>query len=412
MTNNITKQPVLNIGLVGHIDHGKTTLLYQLTGIWSDKHSEELKRGITIKLGYADVIIRKCGKCGKYAIKEKCEGVGCGGKTEEVKYISFVDAPGHEMLMATMLGGAAIIDAALLVIAGNEPFPQPQTKEHLLALESKGIKKIIIIQNKLDLVTKEQAIEQFKKIKEFIKGSIAEKAEIIPVCGQQGVNISAVFEAIDKLEVPERDVKSKPLFLIARSFDINKPGTKPEQLKGGILGGTLKKGRLAVGQEIEIKPGRTLKKHDKIEYETIKTKILALRSGKNDLDEALPSGSLAIQTSLDPLLTKADSLSGCIASIDETLPEITTKIKLKTNLFKEIVGAKEKEKIIVEKIKMNENLMLSVNTSISLGSVTSVRNGVVELFLKIPIVPFLGDRFGIARNYKGHWRLVGSGELA
>ncbi len=403
----ITKQPVLNIGLVGHIDHGKTTLLYQLTGTWSDKHSEELKRGITIKLGYADVIIRKCEKCNKYTIKENCE---CGGNSKEIKYISFVDAPGHEMLMATMLGGAAIIDAALLVIAANEPFPQPQTKEHLLALESKGIKQIIIVQNKLDLITKEQAKEQYNKIKEFIKGTIAENAQIIPVCGQQGVNVPAILEAIDNLEIPERDIKSKPLFLIARSFDINKPGTKPQDLKGGILGGTLKKGRLAVGQEIEIKPGKAVKKHDKTEYETINTKIIAMRAGKNDLDEALPSGSLAIQTSLDPLLTKADSLSGCVASLTDTLPEITNKIKLKAKLFKEIVGSKER--LVVEKIKMNENLMLSVNTSITVGQVTFVKEDEIELFLKIPIVPFLGERFGIARNYKGHWRLIGYGELA
>ena len=403
----ITKQPVLNIGLVGHIDHGKTTLLYQLTGVWSDKHSEELKRGITIKLGYADAVIRKCEKCGMYTIQKKCE---CGGKTEEVRYISFVDAPGHEMLMATMLGGAAIIDAAMLVIAANEDFPQPQTKEHLLALESKEIKQIIIVQNKLDLVTKEQALAQYKKIKEFIKGTIAENAQIIPVCGQQAVNISAILEVINELEVPERDVKSKPLFLVARSFDVNKPGTKPEQLKGGILGGTLKKGKLVVGQEIEIKPGIALKKQNKTEYETIKTKIIALRSGKNNLDEALPSGSLAIQTNLDPLLTKADSLSGCVASLGGTLPEITNKIKLKVNLFKEIVGTKEK--LAVEKIKSNETLMLSVNTSITVGQVTSAREKVSELFLKIPIVPFLGARFGIARNYKGHWRLIGWGELA
>jgi translation initiation factor 2 subunit 3 len=403
----ITKQPILNIGLVGHIDHGKTTLLYQLTGIWSDKHSEELKRGITIKLGYADVIIRKCEKCGKYTIKGDCE---CGGKAREAKYVSFVDAPGHEMLMATMLGGAAIIDAALLIIAANEPFPQPQTKEHLLALESKGIKQIIIIQNKLDLVSKEQTLEQYEKIKQFIKGTIAENAEIIPVCGQQAVNISSILEAIDKLKIPERDIKSKPLFLVARSFDINKPGTKPEGLCGGILGGTLKRGILHVGDELEIKPGRSIKKHDKTIYEPVHTKIIVMKSGKNSLKEAIPSGSLAIQTSLDPLLTKADSLSGCVAALTGTLPEITEKIKLKVNLFKEIVGAKGK--LEIEKIKSNENLMLSINTSTTVGTVTSARENVVELFLKIPIVPFLGERIGIARNYKGHWRLIGSGELA
>jgi len=402
------KQPSLNIGLVGHIDHGKTTLLYQLTGVWSDKHSEELKRGITIKLGYADVIIRKCDKCNKFTRKATCE---CGGKTKEIRYVSFIDAPGHEMLMATMLGGAAIIDAALLVIAANESFPQPQTKEHLLALEAKGINQIIIVQNKLDLVSEKQAKEQYDKIKKFIKGTIAENAIIIPLCAQQGINISALLEVISELKSQERDIKSKPLFLIARSFDVNKPGTNVKNLLGGILGGTLKKGKLKVGDIIEIKPGIAKKKHEKTEYRTIKTKILGIQAGKNKLDEVLPGGSIAIQTSLDPLLAKADSLGGCVAALQDALPEITYKIKLKVNLFKEIVGVKAKEPIKIAALKSNENLLLSVNTATTLGLVTSARTDTVELAIKIPIVPFSGDRVGIARNYNGHWRLIGWGEI-
>ncbi|MCX8194207.1 MAG: translation initiation factor IF-2 subunit gamma [Candidatus Pacearchaeota archaeon] len=405
-TAQITKQPVLNIGIVGHIDHGKTTLLYQLTGVWADKHSEELKRGITIKLGYADVVIRKCEKCGKFTIKKEC---ACGGVAKEVRYVSFVDAPGHEMLMATMLGGAAIIDAALLVIAANEPFPQPQTKEHLLALEAKGIKQVIIVQNKLDLVTKEQALKQYEEIKEFIKGTIAKDATVVPICAQQGINIDALFEIITELQIPPRDTESKPLFLIARSFDVNLPGTKPQALVGGILGGILKKGKLKIGDEIEIKPGLAIKKHDKTEYKTIKTKILGLRTGHNVLEEALPSGSLAIQTSLDPFLTKSDALAGCIAGLQGTLPEIVYSIKLKTTVFKKIVGAKEEIKI--EPLKTGEYLMLSINTTITLGIVTKIKDNEIELNLKIPIVPFKGERVGIARNYQGHWRLIGWGEL-
>jgi len=401
------KQPELNIGLVGHIDHGKTTLLYQLTGVWSDKHSEELKRGITIKLGYADAVIRKCEKCGNFTTKAVCE---CGGKVKEVRYVSFVDAPGHEMLMATMLGGAAIIDAAILIIAANEPFPQPQTKEHLLALEAKGIKDIIIVQNKIDLVSKEEAKKQYDAIRKFTNGTVAENSIIVPICAQQGINISALLETITKLKAPERDTESEPLFLIARSFDVNKPGTKPSQLVGGILGGSLKKGKLKVGDIIEIKPGLTKKKHDKTEYHAIRTKIIGLQAGKNKLNEALPSGSLAIQTSLDPFLAKADSLSGCIASLEGKLPEIINKVKIKTNLFKEIVGSKAKEAIKIEPLKTNENLLLSINTSTTVGLITSAHDNIVEISLKIPIVNFKGNRIGIARNYQGHWRLIGWGE--
>src|SRR3989344_7376102 len=97
--------PTLNLGIFGHIDHGKTTLLYKLSGKWTDTHSEELKRGITLKLGYADIVLKKSKE-----IYSKDEGT-------PVRNVSFIDAPGHEMLMATMLSGAAIIDAAILVIA-------------------------------------------------------------------------------------------------------------------------------------------------------------------------------------------------------------------------------------------------------------------------------------------------------
>ena len=402
------KQPALNIGLVGHIDHGKTTLLYQLTGVWADKHSEELRRGITIKLGYADAIIRKCESCGILTTKSRCEK--CKGETKPLRWVSFVDAPGHEMLMATMLGGAAIIDAAILVIAANEPFPQPQTKEHLLALKAKGINQIIVAQNKIDLVKKEQALEQYLKIKEFMHKILGKEVPIVPVCAQQGINIDALLEEILKLKVPERDTKSKPLFLVARSFDINKPGTEIKDLAGGVLGGTLKKGKLKVNDKIEIKPGIAIKKHDITEYKTIKTKVVEIRAGSKKLDEAFPSGSLAIQTALDPSLTKADSLAGCVVGLENELPEITYKMKIKTNLFEEIVGAKEKQ-IKVEPIKTNEFLLLSVNTAITIGNVLSVKKDTVELALKIPVVAFPNERVGIARNFKGHWRLIGYGEI-
>src|SRR4030042_1043823 len=201
-SEQITKQPVLNIGMAGHIDHGKTTLLYQLTGKWSDTHSEELKRGITIKLGYADSVIKRCEKCNTLTIKDKCE---CGGDAIPIRYISFVDVPGHEMLMATMLSGAAIIDAAILVIAANEGI-KPQTREHLVALQAKNIKQVVIVQNKIDLVTKEQVLKNYKEIKEFVKGTIAENAPIIPCSAQQNVNTDKIIEAIYDLKIPERDL--------------------------------------------------------------------------------------------------------------------------------------------------------------------------------------------------------------
>src|SRR3989338_9067890 len=177
MSDEIKNLPELNVGVVGHIDHGKTTLLSKLTGKFTDTHSEELKRGITIKLGYTETTIYKCDSI--FTNKEKLNGKTC----IPLRYISFIDSPGHEMLMATMLSGAAVIDAAMLVIAANEGI-KPQTREHLMALQVKKIKNIIVIQNKIDLVSKEEALKNYNEIKNFLKGTVAENAAVIPVSAQ------------------------------------------------------------------------------------------------------------------------------------------------------------------------------------------------------------------------------------
>ena len=386
---DIEGMDMLNVGIVGHIDHGKTTLLYKLSGKFADTHSEELKRGITIKLGYADIILEKDGK---------------------KKYISFVDAPGHEMLMATMLSGAAIIDAAILVIAANEGI-KPQTQEHLMALQAKGIKQIIIVQNKIDLIEKHEAKRNYEAIQKFVKGTIAENSPIIPISAQQEVNIDKIKEELMNLKVPERKSKEKPVFLVARSFDINKPGTNVKELHGGVLGGILKQGTLKIGDEIEIKPGISKKRANQQVYESLKTKITSIQKGKYKIKEATPGGSLAIETELDNILTKTDSLSGCIASVPGNLPEITEKVKIKFSLFDKVLGTEKHEP--VDPLKTNELILLNINTSITVGQIIRLdpKKDEAELSLRIPIVPLVGESTGIARNINSHWRLIGFGEI-
>ena len=227
------EQPVMNIGLVGHVDHGKTTLTRALSGIWTDTHSEELKRGITIRLGYADMTIRKTADGHLTVAKEDNFGV----ETEVVRKISLVDAPGHESLMATMLAGATIMDGALLLVSANETCPQPQTAEHLQALEISGIEKIIILQNKIDIVTEEEAKANYDQIKTFLKGTRYEDAPVIPISAKEGLNIDMLLEAIEQeFPTPKRDPALAPLFMVARTFDINKPGMTPDELKGGVAG--------------------------------------------------------------------------------------------------------------------------------------------------------------------------------
>lgn len=397
MVKGKSEIPSINVGVVGHIDHGKTTLLSRLSGKFADTHSEELKRGITIKLGYAEVVI-----------SEDKGRLNVSGKGTPKRYVSFIDAPGHEMLMATMLSGAATMDAAILVVAANEGI-KPQTREHFLALQAKKIPNMIIVQNKIDLVSKEEALENYKKIKEFVRGSIAENSPIIPVSAQQGVNIEKILEELLKIEIPKRDEKSDPIFLAARSFDINRPGKDVQKLNGGVLGGILKRGRLKVGDEIEIKPGMKIKKANQFEYQTVYAKILSLHRGLENVKEVGPGASISIETSLDPFMTKTDSLTGCIVSKKGVLPEIAHRIKLRAELFESALGG---EKVKVDPLKTKEILMLSVNTTTSVGSVERIsKDCEVEMSLNIPVVALKGDNVGIARNINNHWRLIGWGEI-
>jgi len=399
--------PDFNIGMIGHVDHGKTTLTEVLTGKWTDTHSEEVRRGISIRLGYADMTIYKCPKCKgpkAYSTTEKC--IKCFSKCTPVRTVSFVDAPGHETLMATVLSGAALMDGAILTIAANEECPQPQTSEHLTAINIAGIDKIIVVQTKIDLVSKEQALVNYKQIKEFLKGTIAENAPVIPVSPVKGINLDILLEAIeDVMNVPKRDPSKDPRFLVARSFDVNKPGTNIEGMKGGVLGGSLVQGILKIGNEIEVRPGVKIKER----YEPLRTKITGLQKAGKNLKEIEPGGLIGISTGMDPYLTKSDSLSGTVAGLAGKLPPVFEKILLKTNLLKRVVGTKES--LDVGGIRTNDVLMLTVGTTRTTGSVTSARADEIDVQLKAPICADKGEKVAISKLFSGRWRLVGYGEI-
>lgn len=402
---SVNVQSDVNIGLVGHVDHGKTTLTKALSGIWTDTHSEETKRGISIRLGYADIEFRKCPNCDEpecYTTSETCEN--CGTETELVKKVSFVDAPGHETLMATMLSGAAIMDGAVLVIAANEECPQPQTKEHLMALDVIGVKDVIVVQNKIDIVSKERAIESYNEIKEFVKGTCAEDAPIIPVSAQQGANIDILIEAmINLIKAPERNKDVSALMHVARSFDINKPGSNADKLKGGVIGGTLVQGTLKVGDTIEVRPGIS----NDNKWINLKSEIIGLEANGENVDEVGPGGLIGVATKLDPSLTKADSLSGSVAGEVDTLPDVLYSFEMKVNLLDRVVGTKEERE--VAPIKLKEPLMINCGTTTTIGVVTSTKNNIVTVNLKLPVCASKGDRVALSRRVGARWRLIGYG---
>ncbi len=404
-------QPEVNIGVVGHVDHGKSTLTERLTGERTDRHSEEIKRGISIRLGYADMAIYKCPQCEEpqaYSTSETCKIHGVKGELERI--VSFVDSPGHETLMATMLSGAALMDGALLVIAANEKCPQPQTKEHLMALGIIGVDKIVVVQNKIDIVSPAQAEENYKEIQAFVKGTVAENAPIVPVSAHHDVNLDALLMLIQKTIPTRAHDETKPARLyVARSFDVNQPGSPPEKLAGGVLGGSLMQGKMHVGDEIEISPGRQVTLGNKTEWRNLTTEVRSLHTGGAARKEARPGGLIAIGTNLDPVLTKSDGLVGRVVGPPGVLPEILYKLSIEVHLLDRVVGTAEDLK--VEDIKTSEPLMISVGTATTVGVVTSARESRADMTLKIPVAAELGQRVAVSRRIGGKWRLIGYGVI-
>jgi len=391
-----------NIGVFGHVNHGKTTLVTAICGKSPLKHSEEIKRGITIRLGYVDARIYKCKNCGKYSTKEKCPY--CLSDTEIERTVSFVDSPGHESLMSVALTGASIIDGALFVIASNEKCPQPQTREHLAALQAAGIEKVIFIQTKIDLVSKERVLENFREIKEFLRGTIYENNPIIPVSAPQNINIDKVLEYIVKI-IPERETKDNEDFkmFVVRSFDINRPGKKIDEIVGGVLGGAIVSGYIERNREIQIVPGIKINE----EYKKLITKVENIRKSDLDLERASVGGLTSLLTQLDPYLTKSDNLSGNVVLDANKEVNLFDQINVNFKIFERTVGTAEVK--ITEPLKIGETVLLNIGVTKTLGKIISINKDIAKIKISVPTFVSDKDRLTISRLINNRWRLIGYG---
>ncbi|EHK02532.1 translation initiation factor IF-2 subunit gamma [Candidatus Haloredivivus sp. G17] len=309
-------------------------------------------------------------------------------------------------MMANVLSGSAIMDGAILMVAANEEVPQPQTHEHLAVLDIAGIENIIVVQNKIDLVDEEQAKKNYNQIKEFVEGTVAEDAPIVPISAQHEVNIDLLLDKIDsEIPTPERDTEASPKMLVARSFDTNKPGTSPEDMRGGVVGGSLVKGQLEVGDEIELKPG--IRKDGK-KWESVTTEITGIIQGDSPVDEAVPGGLLGIETELDPSMVKSDGLAGNVLGKKGELPDTTEELELDVELMDSLIGSGDE--VEIENIKEHEALMVNVGTTKSAGVVTQAGKD-VKIDLKMPVCAEIGDRVAISRQIDSRWRLIGHGKI-
>lgn len=430
----ISRQATINVGTIGHVAHGKSTVVKAISGVQTVRFKNELERNITIKLGYANAKIYQAEKTTKDGTTAAVPAMGdfraCGSSTADRfpdekddsitwalrRHVSFVDCPGHDILMATMLNGAAVMDAALLLVAGNELCPQPQTSEHLAAVEIMRLKNIVILQNKVDLIKDDVALAQQEQIKKFVAGTVAQDAPIIPISAVLKYNIDVVCEYIVRnIPIPLRDFSSKPRLIVIRSFDVNKPGEDVENLKGGVAGGSILQGVLRLGDEIEVRPGIVSKSEDgKVKCVPIFSRIVSLFAEKNDLRYAVPGGLIGVGTRIDPTLTRSDRLVGQVLGLRGSLPDVFTELEITFYLLRRLLGVKTQEgskASKVQRLSKGEVLMVNIGSTATGGKVLAVKQDLAKILLTVPVCTQEGEKIALSRRIDKHWRLIGWGQI-
>jgi len=214
----------LVVGTAGHIDHGKSALVFALTGVHPDRLKEEQRRGITIDLGFADLPLEP-------------DGV-----------VSLVDVPGHERFVRHMVAGVSGLDAVVLVVAADDGI-KPQTREHLAICSLLDVKRGIVVLSKADLVEPELRGVIALEVRDLLRETFLSTAPIVEVSSRSGEGIEALKAELRRLlrELPERSSAGVARLPIDRSFVQKGFGT--------VVTGTLVSGVLSEGDEIEILPG-------------------------------------------------------------------------------------------------------------------------------------------------------------
>jgi selenocysteine-specific elongation factor len=224
------------IGTAGHVDHGKSSLIQELTGRDPDRWAEEKRRGLTIDLGFS--------------------WTDLGDGVE----VSFVDVPGHERFLKNMLAGVEAIDVALFVVAANEGW-MPQSEEHLAVLDLLGVRAGVVALTKVDLVDADMVELVALEVADRLAGTTLEEAEVVPVSSLTGYGLDTLRASLSRSTQTVRSVPGRPRMWVDRVFSISGTGTV---VTGSLLGGSL-----AVGDEIAAYPGmetariRTIQSHEK-----------------------------------------------------------------------------------------------------------------------------------------------------
>jgi len=375
LSDVIKKQPIINIGTIGHVSHGKSTVVFALTGKKTQEHSAEQVRNITINLGYANTKIWYNKDTDEFKTTNSDIELD-ENEWQLVQHFSFVDCPGHNSYLSTMISGAGAMNGVMLVISGSDDiFPQPQTIEHMTVINKLKISNFVVLQNKLDIINEERAIKNKDDIKDFLKASAYEEKPIIPISASNQLNTDSVIRWLTQQK--PNDLKTdtnRIVFNIIRSFDVNKPSTPFDQIKGGVVGGTLKEGILTVGDYVEIKPGFMVNGKPKKLY----AKVLEIYSEKNKLDYAIPGGLIAVQLDIDPYLTKNNRMVGHIMGYNINDYKVYQKVELKIKSLKPDIS--------YDKLEKNDKVYINVNSKTVEANIDKIKDKKVMLTAKYPIV--------------------------
>ena len=402
---SICKQPVLNVGMLGSVSDGKSTCVRELTGIKTQRHSSEKTRNITIKPGYANLKIWSDGDK-LYSTDSKPTILSKNDKDcSLVHHLSFIDCPGHQELILTMLGSIRLMDAVIVIVSAADPIEKkPQLIQHLAAIKLSGIKKILVCLNKLDLVTKDVANERHEELQKVLSRFDIKPIKIIPTSFNKKIGVSWLLQEILDNFIPNNNVDEASRFMATRSFDINKPGSNWNDLKGGVLGGSLFNGKLNVDDVIEIRPGICGKGKDgKLISQPIKTKILSIKTDQEELENMLPGGLMGVGTDIDPFYCKDDQLAGNIIGLEGTLPSVYDSIELNFEIIEDFGG--------IWKPKVNDNVFLQVGT-LSISSIlTQVLKKTIKLSLSRPACIDKDLMIMISHKEDGIMKIVASGKI-
>lgn len=291
------------------------------------------------------------------------------------------------------------------------------------------LKHIIILQNKIDLVQPSQAAAQCEQIRNFVQGTVADGAPIIPISAQLGFNIDVVCEYILRIPYPIRDFTASPQLIVIRSFDVNKPGAEAHELQGGVAGGSILKGCLRLGQEIEILPGIIKKTaNGGIRCQPIYSQITSLFAEKNKLQYAVPGGLIGVGTNIDPTLTRADRLVGQVLGAVGKLPDVYIQLEISFFLLRKLLGVrsgigshsssdtsqnvnKNKMKTKIRPLEKNEVLMVNIGSTSTGGRVIATHKDLAKIQLTSPCCTYTGAKLALSRRVDKHWRLIGWGNV-